>query len=301
MNINIESPLTHPPISWRDYYALTKPNVVFLMLVTVLIGMVMAKDGQLSIYLIVVTNIGIGLCAASAAVINHIADKTIDKLMHRTKNRPVAKGIIPLHKALFFSFILGFAGQWLLFSEVNMLTALLTLGGLVGYAFIYTLILKRMTPQNIVIGGIAGAIPPLLGWTAVTNQIDPDALLLVLIIFAWTPPHFWALAIHRKDEYAKAGIPMLPVTHGNRLTAQFIVLYTFIMIAASLLPFVTQMSGWLYFMGAIFLGVVFLYYALRILRGDKAAPMMTFKYSIIYLFALFIFMLGDHWLLANGY
>ncbi|MCY4043651.1 MAG: heme o synthase, partial [Cellvibrionales bacterium] len=273
------------------YYRLTKPNVVFLMLVTSVIGMIMTDSDKLTVQLIVIANLGIALCAASAAVINHVADQAIDQIMLRTQNRPVAKGHVSLPKALIFSFILGVSGQWLLITQVNLLTALLTLGGLFGYAVIYTLVLKHKTPQNIVIGGLAGAIPPLLGWVAVTGNIHPNALLLVLIIFAWTPPHFWALAIARKDEYAKANIPMLPVTHGTKFTAQFIFLYTLIMVAVSLLPFVTTMSGYLYLASAIVLGAVFIFYSIRILQGDKKAPMRTFAYSIIYLFALFCMML----------
>lgn len=279
------------------YYRLTKPNVVFLMLVTVVIGMVMSDSPALSLELVVVANLGIALCAASAAVINHVADQAIDQIMLRTQNRPVAQGQVSLTKALFFSFVLGALGQWLLITQVNLLTALLTLGGLFGYAVVYTLVLKHKTPQNIVIGGLAGAIPPLLGWVAVTGEIHSNALLLVLIIFAWTPPHFWALAIARKDEYAKANIPMLPVTHGTRFTAQFIFLYTLIMVAVSLLPFVTTMSGYLYLASAIILGAIFILYSIRILQGDKKAPMRTFAYSIIYLFALFCMMLIDFYLL----
>ena len=279
------------------YYRLTKPNVVFLMLVTAVIGMVMADSPKLTLELIIIANLGIALCAASAAVINHVADQAIDQIMLRTQNRPVAKGQVSLTKALFFSFVLGALGQWLLITQVNLLTALLTLGGLFGYAVVYTLVLKHKTPQNIVIGGLAGAIPPLLGWVAVTGEIHPNALLLVLIIFAWTPPHFWALAIARKDEYAKANIPMLPVTHGTKFTAQFIFLYTLIMVAVSLLPFVTTMSGYLYLASAIMLGAIFIGFSIRILQGDKKAPMRTFAYSIIYLFALFCMMLIDFYLL----
>lgn len=277
---------------FRAYYELTKPNVVFMMLVTAAIGMFLA-DGDVSLQLMIVAHLGIGFCAAGAAVVNHVADRTIDTLMKRTENRPVATGAVPMHKALLFAAALACFGQWLLITQVNLLTALLTLGGLVGYAFIYTLLLKHLTPQNIVIGGLAGAIPPLLGWTAVTNSIEPDALLLVLIIFAWTPPHFWALAIHKKEEYAKAGIPMLPVTHGNQYTARFIVLYTLMLIAVSCLPFVTQMGGWFYLASALVLGGVFLFWSIRILQGDQKAPMAAFKYSIFYLLALFVVILVD--------
>lgn len=281
---------------WRDYLELTKPNVVVLMIVTSLVGMFLATEGMVDWVVLVAGNAGIALCAGAAAVVNHVVDQRIDTLMQRTKARPVAQGRIKDWQAILFSTFLGVSGMIMLLHYINALTAWLTLGALVGYAIIYTCFLKRATPQNIVIGGLAGAAPPLLGWTAVTNQIDGHALLLVLIIFAWTPPHFWALAIARKEDYAKADIPMLPVTHGEQYTRLHILLYTLLMIVVTLLPFVTRMFHHIYLIGAIVLGAGFLYWAIEIYRdkNDKA-PMETFKYSIVYLFALFVVMLVDHY------
>jgi protoheme IX farnesyltransferase len=282
-------------ITWRDYLELTKPTVVALMILTAVIGMLLATPGLPGWEVLVYGNLGIALLAGSAAVVNHVVDQKIDTMMARTRKRPVATGKIAPLEALGFATILAVAGMVILLWQVNALTAWLTLASLVGYAGVYTLFLKRMTPQNIVIGGIAGAMPPLLGWTAVTGQVDGHALLLVLIIFAWTPPHFWALAIHRKEEYAKAGIPMLPVTHGNRYTELHILLYTLILLAVSLLPFVTGMSGLIYLVGALALGLRFLQYSVRLLRGDdRRVAMDTFKYSITYLMALFVVLLVDH-------
>ena len=244
----VSSTLTRP--LWRDYLELCKPNVVALMILTTLVGMFLAIDGMVPPIIIVAGNLGIALCAGSAAVINHVVDKRIDTLMQRTKNRPVAQGRISDVQALLFSTILGVVGMGVLFAFVNAITAWLTFGALIGYAIIYTCVLKRATQQNIVIGGLAGAAPPLLGWTAVTGEIHGHALLLVLIIFAWTPPHFWALAVARHEDYAKAEIPMLPVTHGDRYTRLHILLYTLVMIAVTLLPFATHMFGPLYLLGA---------------------------------------------------
>lgn len=284
--------------TWRDYYELCKPNVVLLMLLTSLIGMLLAVPGMVPLDVLFFGNLGIGLCAGSAAAVNHIVDRHVDTKMARTFNRPVAQGRVAPREAVIFAFVLGLLGMTVLMVWVNALTAWLTLASLIGYAFIYTLFLKRATPQNIVIGGLAGAAPPLLGWTAVTGEIHGHALLLVLIIFAWTPPHFWALAVHRKAEYAKAKIPMLPVTHGEAYTKLHIMLYTFILIAVTLLPYVTRMLNWLYLLGAIVLGIGFLYYAWVLLRGNqKNAGMDAFRYSIIYLMALFVIMLADHYLL----
>ncbi len=281
---------------WRDYLELTKPRVVALMIVTTLVGMFLSTDGMVPWVVLIVGNLGIALCAGSAAVVNHVVDKRIDTKMKRTQNRPVAQGRISDWQAIAFSVALGGSGMAMLMVYVNVLTAWLTFGALIGYAFIYTMLLKRATPQNIVIGGLAGAAPPLLGWTAVTNQIDGDALLLVLIIFAWTPPHFWALAIARTEDYAKADIPMLPVTHGDRYTRLHILLYTIIMIVITVLPWTTRMFEWLYLLGALVLGAGFLYWSIRMMNADdEKAPMETFKYSIIYLFALFIIMLVDHY------
>ena len=284
---------------WSDFLELTKPRVVALMLLTALIGMCMAVPGLVPWEPLVYGNLGIGLCAGAAAAINHVVDERIDQEMSRTTNRPVAQGRVSQTEALVFAALLAISGAVLLAVTINVLTAVLTVASLVGYAFIYTMFLKRATPQNIVIGGLAGAAPPLLGWTAVTGEIHGHGLLLVLIIFAWTPPHFWALAIHRKEEYAAVGIPMLPVTHGNRFTALHILLYTILMFLITLLPFATFLSGWIYAASAVVLGAGFLYWSIEILREkNPKAPMETFKYSINYLLLLFIAMLADHWILG---
>jgi protoheme IX farnesyltransferase len=282
--------------SWRDYYELCKPRVVLLMLLTVVIGMFMATPGMVPLDVLLLGNLGIALCAASAAAVNHLVDRRIDLVMARTHDRPIAQGRIDTTHAILFALTMGVAGMAVLIVGVNQLTAWLTLASHVGYAVIYTLWLKRATPQNIVIGGLAGATPPLLGWTAVTNQVDGHALLLVLIIFAWTPPHFWALAIARRDEYAKVDIPMLPVTHGIKFTKVHTLLYTLILFAVTLLPFATRMSGPLYLLGAVALGAGFIYWAIVMMIGkNPKAPMETFKYSIVYLMALFMVMLLDHY------
>jgi protoheme IX farnesyltransferase len=258
--------------------------------------MFLSVPGMVPFHILILGNIGIALCAGAAAVINHVVDRKIDLKMSRTLNRPVAKGRVSPYQAIFFSAVLGLLGMTILLVYINALTAWLTLASLFGYAVLYTSYLKRATPQNIVIGGLAGAVPPLLGWTAVTGEIHGHALLLVLIIFAWTPPHFWALAVHRKDEYAKAEIPMLPVTHGEKYTKISILLYTVLMILVTLLPFAAGMSGWLYFLGALTLGAGFLYWAIMMMVGRKPnAGMDTFKYSIVYLMALFVIMLVDHY------
>lgn len=286
------------PGQWRDYYQLCKPNVVLLMILTSVIGMLLASPDMVSMQVLIVGNLGIALCAGSAAAVNHLVDRKIDLKMARTYNRPVAKGRVEPVQAAVFALLLGVVGMWLLIAYINVLTAWLTLASLLGYAVVYTLYLKRASPQNIVIGGLAGAAPPLLGWTAVTNSVDAHALLLVLIIFAWTPPHFWALAVHRKDDYAKAEIPMLPVTHGIRYTKIHILLYSFILLAVTLLPYATGMFNWLYLLGAVVLGGGFIYWALVMLLTERAtAAMDTFKYSIVYLMALFGVMLLDHYLL----
>ncbi|MFL1466901.1 heme o synthase [Marinobacter sp. DUT-3] len=286
---------TDASISWRDFLELTKPRVVALMILTSVIGMLLAAPGVPGWEVLLYGNLGIALLAGAAAVVNHVVDQKIDTVMARTRKRPVATGKISPVDAMVFATLLAAAGMGILMWQVNALTAWLTLASLVGYAGVYTLFLKRATPQNIVIGGLAGAMPPLLGWTAVTGQVEGHALLLVLIIFAWTPPHFWALAIHRKEEYAKAGIPMLPVTHGNKYTELHIVLYTFMLLAVSLLPFVTGMSGGIYLVGALALGLRFLQYSIRLLRGDdRRVALKTFKYSITYLMALFVVLLVDH-------
>ena len=285
---------------WPDFLELTKPRVVALMLITAVIGMCMAVPGFVPWQPLVLGNIGIAFCAGAAAAINHVVDERIDQKMLRTTNRPVAQGRVSQSEAIVFATLLAILGTALLGITVNVLTAVLTVASLVGYAFIYTMFLKRATPQNIVIGGLAGAAPPLLGWTAVTGEIHAHGLLLVLIIFAWTPPHFWALAIHRKEEYAAVGIPMLPVTHGNRFTALHILLYTILMFLITLLPYITLLSGWIYAVAATLLGLRFLYWSIEILREKNPdAPMATFKFSITYLMVLFIAMLADHWILGT--
>lgn len=287
-------------IHWRDYYELTKPKVLMLMILTSVIGMFMATPSAVPWDILLFGNVGLALCAGSAATVNHLVDRRIDGLMARTKNRPIATGKLPFLNAVLFASLLAVVGMAILIIFVNQRTAWLTFGGLLGYAVVYTLWLKRATPQNIVIGGLAGAIPPLIGWVAVTNSIDGHGLLLALIIFAWTPPHFWALAIARKEEYAKVDIPMLPVTHGVAYTRLQIIFYTLLMIIVSLLPFATRLSGWLYLLGALVLGAGFMYWSVILYMGkDKKAPMQTFKYSIIYLMALYLIMLFDHWLIAK--
>ena len=282
--------------TWRDYRELTKPGVVALMILTSVIGMCMAVPGMVPLDALILGNLGIALCAGAAAAVNHLVDQQIDQRMARTRNRPMAQGRVSPLQAGLFAAVLGVSGMLILLIWVNALTAWLTLASLVGYAFIYTLFLKRATPQNIVIGGLAGAAPPLLGWTAVTGEIHGHALLLVLIIFAWTPPHFWALAIHRKAEYALVDVPMLPVTHGDQFTKLHILLYTIIMFLITLMPYVTRLSGPLYLAGALILGGRFLYWAIVLMRGThERAAIMTFKYSINYLMLLFVVMLVDHY------
>ena len=282
----------------KNYYELCKPNVVLMMLITALVGSLLASKTLAPLSLIALAMIGIGLCASSAAAINQIIDRKVDANMNRTENRPIPLGEVSPVNASIFALVLGSFGVLILVLFVNALTAMLTLASLIGYAFIYTVYLKRATPQNIVIGGLAGAAPPLLGWTAVTNSIDPNSLLLVLIIFAWTPPHFWALAIHRKDDYAKENIPMLPVTHGVPFTKLQIILYTIILILVSILPFVVLMSGIFYLTSALILGFIFLYYSVRLYlssNNDLAFP--TFTYSIYYIFLIFAALLIDHYLI----
>jgi protoheme IX farnesyltransferase len=284
--------------SWRDYLELCKPNVVALMILTSLIGMLLSSDGAVPMTVLLFGNLGIALCAGSAAVVNHIVDRHVDDKMARTINRPKSQGRLGPQEAVIFSLTTGFLGMAVLLVFTNVLTAWLTLASLVGYAFVYTMFLKRATPQNIVIGGLAGAAPPLLGWTAVTGEIHYNALLLVLIIFAWTPPHFWALAVHRKEEYAKAEIPMLPVTHGEKYTKINILLYTLLLIVVTTMPYLTGMFGWLYLTGSLLLGIGFLYWAIVMLRSEGGdSGMKTFQYSIVYLMALFAIMLADHYLI----
>lgn len=283
-------------LAWRDYVELCKPRVVALMLLTVLVGMYLAAPGWVSLITIASALIGVGMCAGSAAAINHLVDKRIDAIMQRTKKRPVAHGRVSVQQAIWFASIIGILGLAILTYFVNLLTAVLTFFTLIGYAGIYTGYLKRATSQNIVIGGLAGAAPPLLGWTAVTNNLDPWALLLVLIIFTWTPPHFWALAIYRLDDYKHANIPMLPVTHGIQYTKLNVLLYTVLLLVVSVLPFVVGMSGIFYLAGALLLGARFLFWSILLYRSEKAiVAMQTFRFSIIYLMLLFMFLLIDHY------
>ncbi|MFZ3023841.1 heme o synthase [Pseudomonas sp.] len=286
--------------SWRDYLELTKPRVVVLMLITSLVGMFLATRAGVAWPVLVFGNLGIGLCAGAAAAVNHVVDRRIDSIMARTHKRPVTAGRLSPLAALAFALLLAVTGMALLLAFTNELAAWLTLASLLGYAVLYTGFLKRATPQNIVIGGLAGAAPPLLGWVAVTGHISAEPLLLVLIIFAWTPPHFWALAIHRKEEYAKADIPMLPVTHGEHYTKVHILLYTCMMFAVTLLPYAIHMSGLLYLACAVALGARFLHWAWVLYRDSQPhAAINTFKYSIWYLFLLFIALLVDHYLLLS--
>ena len=288
------------PASWRDYLELTKPRVVLLMLITSLVGMFLATRAGVPWTVLLFGNLGIGLCAGAAAAVNHVVDRRIDSIMARTYKRPVTVGRVSPTAALLFAAVLALMGLVLLLTFTNELAAWLTLASLLGYAVLYTGFLKRATPQNIVIGGLAGAAPPLLGWVAVTGHLSAEPLLLVLIIFAWTPPHFWALAIHRKAEYAKADIPMLPVTHGEDYTKLHILLYTLIMFAVTLLPYAIHMSGALYLACAVLLGGRFLHWAWVLYRDSQPhAAINTFKYSIWYLFLLFIALLADHYLLLN--
>jgi protoheme IX farnesyltransferase len=280
----------------RDYFALTKPKVVSLIVFTAVVGMFLAVPGLPGLGAVIYGTLGIGLAAASAAAINHVLDARIDAEMARTRHRPLPQGSVSEAHALAFAFVLGSASMLILALLVNGLTAVLTFFSLIGYAVLYTVWLKRATPQNIVIGGAAGAAPPVLGWTAVTGELHADALLLFLIIFAWTPPHFWALAIARREEYARVGIPMLPVTHGVAYTKQFIWYYTVLMVLVTVLPFLSGMSGLLYLAGAAALNGVFLWYAWALKRTDRAdLPMRTFRYSIHYLALLFAVLLVDHY------
>lgn len=295
---------THPDAhaaaaTWRDYYALTKPRVVHLLVFTAIVGMLLSTPGMVPWDALIFGSLGIGLAAASAAAVNHVLDHRIDTEMTRTRSRPLPSGRIHERDALAFAFALGLAGLGMLALLVNALTAALTFLSLIGYAVIYTVFLKRATPQNIVIGGAAGAAPPVLGWAAVTGEVGAHALLLFLIIFTWTPPHFWALAIARRKDYEKAGVPMFPVTYGEELTKSFVLYYTILLIVVTVLPYITGMSGMLYLLGALALGAGFLGYALRLkFRPGADTAMKTFAYSITYLMALFSFLLADHYVAA---
>jgi heme o synthase len=281
---------------WREYLELTKPKVTMLIVFTAIVGMVLASPGMVPLPVLVFGTLGIAMASASAAALNHILDRRIDKQMARTRRRPLATGSLRTSQALVFAGVLCAASMLLLWGSAGSLCALLTFGSVIGYAVIYTTWLKHTTPQNIVIGGAAGAAPPLLGWVAVTHCIDPQALVLFLIVFTWTPPHFWSLAIARREEYAKVGIPMLPVTHGVAYTRQQILLYTVLLIFCTLIPAVIGMSGIIYLAAAIVLDARFLYLAVALHRGDRPElPIRTFRFSITYLMTLFGAFIADHY------
>ena len=296
-----------PPIAlvgfsrWRDFLELTKPKVSLLIVFTAIVGMVLASPGLVPLPALLFGTVGIALASGSAAAFNHVLDRGIDEQMARTRSRPLPTGHLKKLHAVVFAVLLGLVSMLILGLLVNALTAALTFCSLIGYAMVYTLWLKRATSQNIVIGGAAGAAPPVLGWAAVTNSIDPHALLLFLIIFTWTPPHFWALAIARRDDYAKVGIPMLPVTHGIPYTRLQIVLYTILLVLTTLLPYLTGMSGFIYLTAAIVLNGRFLYYVLALQRGLRPElPMRTFRFSITYLMLLFAALILDHYFLFKA-
>lgn len=285
---------------WRDYFELTKPKVVTLIVFTAIVGMFLAVPDWPGASALLFGTLGIGLAASSAAVINHVLDARIDAQMSRTRARPLPQGKVSAVQALTFAAVLCVISMSILTILVNLLTAVLTFASLIGYAIIYTIYLKRSTPQNIVVGGAAGAAPPVLGWAAVTGEVHADALLLFLIVFVWTPPHFWSLAIAKRDDYAKVGIPMLPVTHGVQLTQLFILLYTILLVLITILPYSSGMSGVIYLATALILGAIFLSYAIR-LRKDTGTelPMRVFRYSINYLMILFAALLVDHYFLIR--
>jgi heme o synthase len=281
----------------RAFYALTKPRVVSLIVFTAVIGMFLAVPGMVPPQILIAGTLGVALVAGAAAAVNCLVEQKIDALMRRTRWRPLPRGELTAAQALLFAGALGGVGLWILFHFVNALTMWLTVATFTGYAVVYTVLLKQATPQNIVIGGASGAMPPVLGWAAATGEVSIDAMILFLIIFAWTPPHFWALALYRTEDYAKAGVPMLPVTHGKPYTRLQVLLYTLILFAVSLLPFVIRMSGWLYLAAALVLGGVFVAYAVRIYRTySDALAQKTFRYSILYLALLFAALLLDHYL-----
>lgn len=285
----------------KQFFELTKPKVVSLIVFTAVVGMFLATPGLPPLQALVAGTLGIALASGSAAAINHLLDQRIDAVMVRTRNRPLPQGELDERQVLVFALLLGLLSMLILVIGVNALTAALTFISLIGYAIVYTAWLKRATPQNIVIGGAAGAAPPLLGWTAVTGTVDPGAILLFLIIFVWTPPHFWALAIHRRLDYAAVEMPMLPVTHGNAFTRWHILFYTILLVLVTTLPYLTGMSDLLYLAGVSVLNLGFLWYAWRLLQaGDSSEgevlPMQTFGYSVIYLMLLFVFLLADHYL-----
>ncbi len=299
MTTSQQTSTTAPTIA--DFLTLCKVKVVSLIMLTAVVGMFLSTPDLPPMYLVILASIGIALASSSAAVFNHVIDQKIDNEMARTHKRPLPEGKISSKTALIFGVVIGVLGIGILAIWVNMLTAVLTLIALIGYAVFYTMYLKRATPQNIVVGGAAGAAPPLLGWTAITNSVELGALLLFLIIFIWTPPHFWALAIHRQKEYAKVNIPMLPVTHGHYFTRIQILLYTILLLIITIIPYLVGMSGLIYLVGALLLGLGFLYFAVQLLRlpEDKQLPMKTFGYSINYLMILFIILLVDHYYLIR--
>ncbi|MDX3772694.1 heme o synthase [Chromatiaceae bacterium AAb-1] len=281
---------------WQDYLTLTKPKVVALLVLTAWVGMMLASPTWQDIPVLLMATAGIALLSAAAAALNHVVDQRIDAQMARTYSRPVARGRLTTGQAMRFALALAGGGFWLLYAGVNPLTAWLTLCSLFGYAVVYTMFLKRATPQNIVIGGLAGAMPPLLGWTAVSGDIHGHALLLVMIIFAWTPPHFWALAIHRKDDYARVNMPMLPVTHGIEFTKSIILLYTVLLFLVCLFPYLTGMSGAVYLLGSTVLNLRFMHYAWKLkFQPQPDTAMATFKFSIVHLMLLFLLLLIDHY------
>jgi len=280
----------------RRFYALTKPRVVGLIVFCAVIGMFLATPDMVPPRILLAATVGIWLVSGAAAAINCLVEQKIDALMARTRGRPLPRGDVTTAETLVFAGAVGGAGLWILYSFVNPLTMWLTFATFVGYAIVYTVVLKPLTPQNIVIGGLSGAMPPLLGWTAVTGEVSPGALLLVLIIFAWTPPHFWSLALYRTEDYARAGLPMLPVTHGNKYTRLHVLLYTIILFACSLLPYVYGMSGVIYAVSALALSAAFIVYAVRLyLRYSDALARRTFRFSILYLSLLFAALLVDHY------
>ena len=287
--------------NWRDYLILCKPRVVLLMLFTAWIGMYLASQGTLSFSLCFLTLTGIALLSGAAATVNHIVERRTDALMKRTEQRPVATGRVRPKQAWIFALTLGTSGFFILYLGVNTLTALLTLATALGYALCYTLYLKPNTPQNIVLGGLFGAMPPLLGWTALTGSVDPEPLLLVLIIFTWTPAHFWALSVYRYSDYERAEIPMLPITHGIPYTKLYIFLYSVLTVASSLLIFAISLCSWIYLGAALILGAGLIYFAVRLFTAKNPRfPLLTFFYSMIYLFLLFLAMAIDHFFLLNG-
>ncbi len=287
--------------NWRDYFDLCKPKVVALLLLTSVVGVVLASPpGHISLFVLLMSTLGIGLGSAAGAAINQIVERESDARMARTENRPLPKGRVSQQNAFIFAVLMAVASVFVLTAWVNVLTAVLTFASMIGYAVVYTMYLKKATPQNIVIGGLAGATPPLLGWTSVTDSIDAYGLLLVLIIYTWTPPHFWALAIHRRDDYAKVNLPMLPVTHGIEFTKYSILGYTILMFMVTLLPYLTYMRGEIYLVSAVLLGLYFFYKVFMLMFSDrKNAAISTFVYSINYLMLLFIAMVVDHYFAAD--